>query len=265
MERMQVEEVFRLGGGELEDKSWGYLAQSTYHDGSLFEPTGRTSEAHLIHGAFRYHYDGVPDYVAGELEAAHPSRDLRTVVYCALFGMPTTFYDAKDGSRWERVAFYGSSGETECPTHGETADEDCQLCEAPKGEKHSMIYLGDGWGEAVYMRATPRIEFELIDHGCDGAQYFPGCGVAFTTYTNVTTGCGDSAREAAEDALEQFYSGEDTDRIVNVDELEAAVRELSNEPDTFTDQDRKDAEESGEELNPEWHHYVSIRWRIVND
>jgi hypothetical protein len=24
-----------------------------------------------------------------------------------------------------------------------------------------------------------------------------------------------------------------------------------------------DGEKDGEELNPEWHHYVSIRWRIV--
>jgi hypothetical protein len=106
-----------------------------------------------------------------------------------------------------------------------------------------------------------KIEFEILDHGCDGEQYFPGCGVSFTTYTEVNTGIGESARLAGEDALDQMYI--EGDEPSNMAELSAAIAELSAKEDTFDQADRDQAEKEGEELNPEWHHYVSIRWRIV--
>src|SRR5207248_7017098 len=50
-----------------------------------------------------------------------------------------------------------------------------------------------------------RIEdFELVDHGIDHEQYFQGCGVAFTDYTDVATGIGDNPAEAIDDALDQL-------------------------------------------------------------
>jgi hypothetical protein len=37
---------------------------------------------------------------------------------------------------------------------------------------------------------TQITEFEVIDHGIDGSQYFQGCGVAYTKFKYVVTGCG---------------------------------------------------------------------------
>lgn len=45
-------------------------------------------------------------------------------------------------------------------------------------------------------------QYEVIDHGFDGEQYFQGCGVAYTEFSYVATGIGETAREAFDDALE---------------------------------------------------------------
>lgn len=47
-------------------------------------------------------------------------------------------------------------------------------------------------------------DFELIDHGIDGSQYFPGCGTTFTDYSYVATGCGDNPREALDDLIDMI-------------------------------------------------------------
>ena len=44
-------------------------------------------------------------------------------------------------------------------------------------------------------------EFEIVNHGPDGEQYFPGCG-SLTPYDSVVTGIGDNEKEAYEDAVE---------------------------------------------------------------
>ena len=49
------------------------------------------------------------------------------------------------------------------------------------------------------------ISYEILDHGRDHSQYFQGCGVAFTNFTHVWTGAGDSSKEAYNDALDQAY------------------------------------------------------------
>lgn len=46
--------------------------------------------------------------------------------------------------------------------------------------------------------------FEIVDHGVDHAQYFQGCGVSHTEFTDVATGAADNARDAFEDAAEQL-------------------------------------------------------------
>ncbi len=45
---------------------------------------------------------------------------------------------------------------------------------------------------------------EIIVHGVEHEQYFQGCGVSFTSYTDVATGIGNDAFEAFEDALESL-------------------------------------------------------------
>ncbi len=46
--------------------------------------------------------------------------------------------------------------------------------------------------------------YEIVDHGVDSEQYFQGCGVSFTEYDHVSTGMGDTVREALDDALDQL-------------------------------------------------------------
>ena len=49
------------------------------------------------------------------------------------------------------------------------------------------------------------ISYEIRDHGMNHSQYFQGCGTAFTNFTHVWTGAGDSSKEAYNDALDQAY------------------------------------------------------------
>jgi hypothetical protein len=265
IEREQVEEVFRLGGGELSDAAWRVVREYVSEvDGKPFaKPGERVAADDLDMRDFRYWYEGAPGYVAHEYR--NETRDLRTVVCCALFGMPPAImWDASTGDRWARIADFRSSGETECPgqhedggnlvTEAQTTfgvdapnigQAVCPLCEARLGEPHGMIYIGDGWVEALYVRETPIVHFEIIDHGCDGEQYFPGCGASLTKFTDVITGMGDSAYEAGADAYNMLDSLSDVDCSA----LEKALADLSEVDDAISD-------------NPEWHHYVSIRWRV---
>ena len=95
---------------------------------------------------------------------------------------------------------------------------------------------------------TMAIEFEIIDHGCDGSSYFPGCGVSFTRFTHVATGIGVSAREAANDAAEQMACSIGGSLP---EALDAEIAELNDAP-SFDPCDP--------EISDEWHHFVSIRW-----
>ena len=54
-------------------------------------------------------------------------------------------------------------------------------------------------------------DFEICDHGIDHAQYFQGCGTSYTRFDYVQTGCGENAREAFDDALEQIAMCESVD------------------------------------------------------
>jgi hypothetical protein len=88
-------------------------------------------------------------------------------------------------------------------------------------------------------------EFEILDHGVEHSQYFQGCGVSFTPYTDVYTGIGSSAHEALEDALEQAACSDwETEGVENT---------LSKES-SFGDRRESPQEEDS------WH-YVSLRVR----
>lgn len=98
-----------------------------------------------------------------------------------------------------------------------------------------------------------RLEYAVIDHGVDGSQYFPGCGVAFTRYTDVATGIGESAREAGIDAFE----GADIPTSVDASELIKDIAALPDEADAHEECDPADDGEC------ELTHFVSIRWSVV--
>ena len=57
-------------------------------------------------------------------------------------------------------------------------------------------------------------DYEIINHGYDHAQYFQGCGTAFTDFEDVSTGAGDNAKDAYEDAVEQLaMTGYNVDKM----------------------------------------------------
>lgn len=45
-------------------------------------------------------------------------------------------------------------------------------------------------------------EYEIKSHGYEAADYFQGCGTAFTRFEECYTGIGDNASAAYDDALE---------------------------------------------------------------
>lgn len=147
IERERVEQVFRLGGGELESKPWYVFTDPEMEDWDQF----------------LYHYDGAPEYY----EDRDRDGDFHTVVSDVLYGSePKNLYEK--GARYVKVAHFLSSGETECPladedSYGGDMDEvcakrPCEYCEAQaaddggKPEPHGHIYLGDGWAETIYQR-----------------------------------------------------------------------------------------------------------------
>jgi hypothetical protein len=100
------------------------------------------------------------------------------------------------------------------------------------------------------------LKFEVVNHGKHHSQYFQGCGVAFTKFTHVATGAGDSEYAAGEDALDQFYAdGPATNALDNI-ALREAVDALSHKPDVHDD---CETTKKGHE-DCEVYYYVSLRW-----
>lgn len=113
-------------------------------------------------------------------------------------------------------------------------------------------------------------DYQLIDHGIDGSQYFTGCGTAFTKYTHCVTGIGENPAEAIEDCLEQIACG---DGDVDTEELEARI--LSDEgwtefPTSPSVAEQYPAEEPcgdcdqgiDTDYSNELHYHVSIRYNV---
>ena len=88
-------------------------------------------------------------------------------------------------------------------------------------------------------------KFEILVHGTDHEQYFPGCGTAFSDFENVVTGIGMNAKESYEDAVEQIYQilgGEEANKL-----------KLPKRPKGISRSDRAPVEDG-------WWYYVSIRY-----
>jgi hypothetical protein len=138
LEKQRVEEVFGLTGGELSDKPWEPFA---------LDEGGEHAERQC----YRYHYDGAPSYASEFDDSVYCT----VVVDCLFGGEPEVLYEK--GYRYERVASFTSSGETECPCadmrrEGDCGDvpDPCPLCEEEASDETTHIYLGDGWCEVVY-------------------------------------------------------------------------------------------------------------------
>lgn len=105
---------------------------------------------------------------------------------------------------------------------------------------------------------------ELVDHGIEGSQYFRGCGVAYTPYTDVVTGIGDNPAEAIEDCLEQIAMGHDVD----TDDLETRIKEEEEwneypvQPSVCGQCEHHNGDDEATRCDGcELHYMVSIRWR----
>jgi hypothetical protein len=96
---------------------------------------------------------------------------------------------------------------------------------------------------------TKVTDFEVVDHGIDGSQYFQGCGVALTRYEHVATGCGDNFREALDDCLEMMAQSDD---IANLESLIVA------DIDAY-------GKESVPEDSEDTYYYVSIRYNTAKE
>lgn len=85
-------------------------------------------------------------------------------------------------------------------------------------------------------------DYELISHGDMYPDYFQGCGVSYTSFENVVTGCGSTEKEAFEDALEQI-----------------AMDGVTISPELESEGERADSERESEE---ECYFYVSVRYNV---
>lgn len=191
IDRMRVEEVFLLTGGELSDKPAQFV--------DAFQADGRPMSIRTI----CYTYDGLPEYAAREDFDTYAGD---SAYFTAIsFGQWADILIDSDGSIWCQVAAYGNSGERECPfatwhpTHGDTrrsgrVDREtaqlepkhepyrwygckrpmnrqarCPYCANRIGEEHGHIYLGDG-AEVVYARVGYVRGAHPEDGSCDCSE-----------------------------------------------------------------------------------------------
>ena len=141
-EREQVENVYGLGGGELDDSGDNF-------------------------GGYAFWYEGAPEYAD---EARDYDNEYRTVLMLGGGFLPNPEKTLEaDGQTWTFAANYMNSGESDCwvcgsggngkewwaeefeKEHGEAPrpDDQCGLCETEFNDMPGMVYIGDGY-EAVY-------------------------------------------------------------------------------------------------------------------
>ena len=118
--------------------------------------------------------------------------------------------------------------------------------------------------------------FEIVDHGIDHAQYFQGCGVSHTKFSDVATGCGDNPAAALSDALETLaQDGWDVSKVEasaeGIDYLKAEKPSAYDEARAQLEADNpqgnneSDADYSARideyqsDADSELHYYVSVR------
>ena len=108
-------------------------------------------------------------------------------------------------------------------------------------------------------------DYEIVDHGVEGSQYFQGCSTMFTDYNDVATGAGNNPQQAICEALDQLAEYYDVKSNHNlnceVEDIEAEfvdtdfildiIKEHNPEIKSYDDID------DGEEID--LYYYVSIR------
>ena len=122
------------------------------------------------------------------------------------------------------------------------------------------------------LKKTEITDYEIVDHGVEGSQYFQGCGVALTDYEFVATGNGDNFAEAIDEALEYMSQGEECSGV-DFKGLEArmladeGLTEWPTEPSAMAVARKANgvmSDEEWEELMGECdtYYYVSVRYNV---
>lgn len=246
IQQEQVEHVFGLTGGELDDKPVTFVT-------GFRERYGKIEETDLGL-TWPFHYDGVPEWAFEDFDrdARNSASDERFTLVdlgCEYGSRENKILIDSDGRIYLHVVSYANSGETECPgMHDDSTlvtEEQCPLCEADVGEEHGYIYIGPG-AEHVYQlvgyergrhpfppsecNGCPECDddglrpegFRIVDHGIEHEQYFQGHGLAHTKYRDTATGCGSTPGEALDDALDSLaQNGWDVSQIENSDDAKA--------------------------------------------
>lgn len=97
-------------------------------------------------------------------------------------------------------------------------------------------------------------EFEILDHGVDHAQYFPGCGVSFTKFDDVATGVGNTPAEAFQGAIDILM--ENNWDVSTIEESEEVNGFRENKLWDTVPQSIDEQDEMGE-----LYYYISVRVR----
>ena len=94
--------------------------------------------------------------------------------------------------------------------------------------------------------------YQIVDHGFEGEQYFQGCGLSFTEFEDVATGCGDTIKAAFEDALDSLaMNGWDVESV--------KLRMGRGRPLTVRGYLRGVGVSSADIEDNETHYYLSVR------
>lgn len=138
------------------------------------------------------------------------------------------------------------------------------------GESVTWFVDGEGHFQFVGDRDCETDEqyaplYEVISHGIDHSQYFQGCGVSYTPFDHVVTGCGPTMWDALDDALEGIAQSveSDTERKVLIAciEHEHAPLRKTLEENSVHDYLVRDGQIGPDDDVPEdceLYHYVSI-------
>lgn len=113
--------------------------------------------------------------------------------------------------------------------------------------------------------------FEIIDHGIEHSQYFQGCGVSYTNFNEVATGCGQNATEALEDALEQIACGAQSVDLSAIEKSKDYKKAQTKKVQSFTVQKylrKQGTLKRGQYLSDlrdpcELYYYVSVRYNLA--
>lgn len=104
---------------------------------------------------------------------------------------------------------------------------------------------------------TVTTDYSITDYGIENADYFQGHGVAFTRFAHCALGCGDSYREALEDALDSAaQAGFD---------IELGASDLPGQPANNTNSAweyhcQHCEQEDHEDCESNLYYYVGLRW-----